>query len=444
MKLLFILSEYLPDSGGGIITYYAGVLPHLVKAGHEVDVLVAANDKLDEAPLEVEGVRVSYLRSASLREFEGKFDRFRLEFPSFHAFLPMAWAAYEQTKGGAGYDLVETTDFPMLYAPWVVAPRGPVNVSLHGSPGQIDWEEAPRRHSLDMDFHRTIELAAIGAAPGLQANSEANARFWSERTRREVPVLLPAYEPQAWQPMSALQQGGIVVGRLQRWKGPEVLCEALAGLPDTTVRWIGRVVTDPETGESYAETLTQRFPKVFGKRLIPITPMPNAEVRRAIAAADFLCVPSTWDVFNLTAVEAMELGTPVICSKKAGASMLIEHGVNGFLFDPADPSSLAGAIQACQAMQSSERVALVKAARQTIEKRLAPENLAEQRIHYYQQQMTKSLQTDAPDWLHAALSPRDEGKSRTQLLGAFTIAELVTGPLRHLKLAAGRWMGGAR
>jgi len=30
LKILYILSEYLPDSGGGIISHYARILPGLV------------------------------------------------------------------------------------------------------------------------------------------------------------------------------------------------------------------------------------------------------------------------------------------------------------------------------------------------------------------------------------------------------------------------------
>jgi hypothetical protein len=46
LKILYILTEYLPDAGGGIITHYARILPNLVKHGHDVTVLLASRGKV--------------------------------------------------------------------------------------------------------------------------------------------------------------------------------------------------------------------------------------------------------------------------------------------------------------------------------------------------------------------------------------------------------------
>lgn len=431
MKVLFVLSEYLPDSGGGIITYYAGILPHLVRAGHEVDVLVASREAMDRAPGEIDGVRVSYLRGDLLAAHESGFARFRIEFPSLCAFLPIAWAAYDQCRAGEGYDLVETTDFPMLFAPWMLGEaRAPVNVSLHGSPGQIDWHERPAP-TLDSDWVRLVEQVALAQAPGLQANSRTNSEFWKKTTRRPVPVLLPSYRTSRWEPARERKSGGLVVGRLQRWKGPHVLCQALELLPGVEVRWIGKDVRDPVLGEACSDQLAREFPQVFGKRLKPVEPMPNEAVRREIATAEFLCVPSTWDVFNLTIVEAMDLGTPVICSTEAGASMLVEDGVNGLLFDPADIPSLVDAIRRIREMSPERREAMAAAARRTVEERLDPERLVQERIQYYRTLTGSPRQPAAADWLKPALSPRRESESAARLLGGFTTADLASGAVRQ-------------
>ncbi|GAA6750473.1 hypothetical protein Thermus77412_10830 [Thermus antranikianii] len=41
----------------------------------------------------------------------------------------------------------------------------------------------------------------------------------------------------------------------------------------------------------------------------------------------------------------MAMGKPVLCSKYAGASELIEDGVNGFVVDPLDVESIASAME---------------------------------------------------------------------------------------------------
>ena len=39
MKILFVLPEYLPRMGGGIITNFSSLMPWLARAGHEVSVI---------------------------------------------------------------------------------------------------------------------------------------------------------------------------------------------------------------------------------------------------------------------------------------------------------------------------------------------------------------------------------------------------------------------
>ncbi len=53
---------------------------------------------------------------------------------------------------------------------------------------------------------------------------------------------------------------------------------------------------------------------------------PFEQTARLQAQAAFMVVPSLWDTFNFTCVEAMWSGRPVICSRGAGASELIEDG----------------------------------------------------------------------------------------------------------------------
>ena len=239
MKILFILPEYLPDSGGGIISYYGGTLPHLVEAGHEIHVLVVQGNRLDLPDCEIGGVRVRYLKSEFLQKALPGYRRYHLSFPTLWAFLPFAWAACEQMRRGEGFDLVETTDFSLLFAPWLVtADVPPVNISLHGSCGQLDWHECPKTWSLNADVVRLVERAAFSSACGIQANSNGNAQFWRKISHRDVRVLLPAFSCSD-QPAVTLRESktGIVAGRLQIWKGPQVLCRALEELPEVRVFW---------------------------------------------------------------------------------------------------------------------------------------------------------------------------------------------------------------
>ncbi len=56
------------------------------------------------------------------------------------------------------------------------------------------------------------------------------------------------------------------------------------------------------------------------------------DVRPYIAASDIVALPSRSDAFGMSVLEAMACARPVVVSARAGASMLIENSLNGFVF----------------------------------------------------------------------------------------------------------------
>jgi hypothetical protein len=195
--------------------------------------------------------------------------------------------------------------------------------------------------------------------------------------------------------------------------------------------WIGREVVDRQTSQPISKRLAKDYPQIFGPRLTLLEHLPRHEILQKIAAAPFLCVPSTWDVFNLTAVEAMSLGTPVICSSQAGASMLIRHGENGFLFDSTQPAELADCIRRVLSLTETERAMLIEKARTTVRQMLDPIRLNTERIEYYQTLASSPRRAWSDEWLHTALLPRQE-KDRLKILDIFTASELLAGVARKI------------
>jgi glycogen synthase len=104
---------------------------------------------------------------------------------------------------------------------------------------------------------------------------------------------------------------------------------------------------------------------------------------RRQSSALFNIVPSTWDVFNFTAVEAMASGRPTIVSTGAGASELIEDGVNGFLFANEDSDSLAEAMQRVLSESPARLAEIGQAGRNTIRAALDPSTTAAKRVAVY-------------------------------------------------------------
>lgn len=85
------------------------------------------------------------------------------------------------------------------------------------------------------------------------------------------------------------------------------------------------------------------------------------DLMRLMAAADVVVVPSRFEGFGLTALEAMALGRPVIASASGGLPEVL--GQTGVIVPVADPPALADAIAALAA-DAARRAALGAAAAQ--------------------------------------------------------------------------------
>src|SRR5207249_4109044 len=90
------------------------------------------------------------------------------------------------------------------------------------------------------------------------------------------------------------------------------------------------------------------------------------DVRPLYAAADCFILPSRYDPFPNTALEAFAMGLPAIVSSRCGAAEIIEPGVNGWVCEPDDAASIARLMhEADRAMRSGS---LPQAARATAER----------------------------------------------------------------------------
>ena len=64
-----------------------------------------------------------------------------------------------------------------------------------------------------------------------------------------------------------------------------------------------------------------------------------------LQVADVFVFPTLEDVWGVAPLEAMAMGKPVICSKYAGASELVQDSVNGYIVDPWNPPEMAQAMK---------------------------------------------------------------------------------------------------
>ena len=97
--------------------------------------------------------------------------------------------------------------------------------------------------------------------------------------------------------------------------------------------------------------------------------------QKAMLSAKVIVVPSVfYENCSLAILEALSYGRIVVSVDRGGNPELIQHGINGFLAKPEDPTDLAKTIR--QAMQTDQvqAAAIVDKAKQTVQNNHDPEN----------------------------------------------------------------------
>jgi glycosyltransferase involved in cell wall biosynthesis len=80
------------------------------------------------------------------------------------------------------------------------------------------------------------------------------------------------------------------------------------------------------------------------------------EVAACLGASDVFVLPTLEDLWGFAVNEAMAVGLPVLCSKRAASAQdLVRQGVNGFVFDPLDREGFCALLR--DALECPERLA---------------------------------------------------------------------------------------
>lgn len=160
----------------------------------------------------------------------------------------------------------------------------------------------------------------------------------------------------------------LMLGRLSRIKGQEVLLDAIEAMPAALrdrieLRIVGSAFEDPAREEALAERVA-RSDMAGRMTLRPFDPEPSAHYRWA----DVVVVPSRLpESLGRVAIEAMAFGRPPLVSAIGGLVEVVEAGRTGWTMPPDDAAALAEAIAGIIADPAS-LAALAPAARARYER----------------------------------------------------------------------------
>ncbi|GAA0705862.1 glycosyltransferase [Dokdonella soli] len=222
--------------------------------------------------------------------------------------------------------------------PWVVHWHADV------PPDTPDW-----RLRTAYRAYRPFEQATLARAHAIVATSRpylaasVALKPWRAKTA-VVPLGIAATEaavpaPGLWPTQAGLRL--LAVGRLSRYKGFDVLVEALTKIEDASLLLVGH-------GECERELRALTTARGLDRRIAFAGELDDAALGSAYAAADAFALSSLdrGEAFGLVLLEAMRAGLPVIASAIPGSGVgeVVVDGETGVLVAPGDATALAGMI----------------------------------------------------------------------------------------------------
>ena len=148
----------------------------------------------------------------------------------------------------------------------------------------------------------------------------------------------------------------LYVGRVSAEKEIDRIKSVLEAIPDARLAIVG--------DGPHRQALAAHF---AGTHTYFVGYLQGLELASAFASADAFVFPSRTETLGLVLLEAMAAGCPVVAARSGGIPDIVTDGVNGYLFDPADPEGASIATKRLLAAQE-ERELLRQNARREAER----------------------------------------------------------------------------
>ena len=209
------------------------------------------------------------------------------------------------------------------------------------------WRERLCR-SVDLFVTPTAAILPSWIEPGRVLETEWGADTDAFRPRADAVAMSDVEEPFA---RDADRIWCVFAGAFRPWHGAARLCEALARLHAAGDRRFGAVLIGDGPGRPAAERAAAGVPAIIFTGPIPHDRLPSYLAACDIGVAPFeperhppLALGFFWS--PLKVFEYMASGLPVAAPRLPRLSALVEHGREGWLYDPQDAGGLAEALGA--------------------------------------------------------------------------------------------------
>jgi len=348
MRILQVTLSFKPSwEAGGVTKVAYGISKRLAEQGHNVTVyttnmILRELDVEANRPIDLEGMRVYYF--ANLRKY------LSTRIPPIPYYLPLI--AKKEVKQ---FDIIHIHDHRTLLAATIHHYAKKYNVpyvlQAHGSLTTF-FQKGWLKKIFDVIWgYGILKDASKVIAITKEEVEQYKSMGISEDKIAIIPHGIDLSEfdnlPQRGEfkrkyGLNDNQRIIFYLGRIHKTKGLDLLTKAFADLSEE-IDNARLVIAGPSDG--YLSPLRQLIKELhIGEKILITGPLYEREKLKAYVDADICVLPSSYEIFGMTILEACACGTPVVLTDRCGIAEAVNNGQAGLVV-PYDKEQLQYAIQ---------------------------------------------------------------------------------------------------
>jgi len=362
LRIGLVCRWYPPEDWGGVATYVHALASGLRDYGHDVTVLTST---LDKSLINTEHFE-NQIRIMRIRRFRFPWFVHRLYMIGRQAtsvtqlaynvrLVPVLRRLVERLK----LDIIEYADVngEGAFHRWV-SPLIPYVVRLQSPLFVLEKFYTSFETMSSYKLTALMEKHAIVHASTLISPSRSMAGIIADVCGikvNQIRVMANPLDPEYLAPLPASREFNfppntvLYLGRLEKRKGAFVFAEAIPivqrAVPDGFFVFAGPDRHSPYGWSSRAEIEKYLFDKeVPADRILFLGQVPRSKLRACYSEPTLVVIPSLYEAYPYSVIEAMSCGASVVASDCYGIPEVINHGVTGLLAKAGDSADLADCV----------------------------------------------------------------------------------------------------
>jgi len=350
MRVLQVINAFHPpySSGGAAFVAY-NISKALTKRGHEVTVFTtnALNrEKLfcpKQNPNYIEGVKVHYFKNIVYK-------------PSIHMYFSNELVRAIKEKI-FDYDVVHVHEYrsymSLVVSHYANKHKTPWILQAHGQLPRVgSWRRLKWIYDFLFGYRLLKDVSKVIALSRVEAEQYKSMGVPEEKIAI-LPNGIDLSEYAELPPKGAFKKKFnipedkkiiLYLGRIHKIKGMDFLVRAYAHLiKEMNYKDAVLVIAGPDDG--YLKEVQELTNSLGVSKYVLFTgPLYGRDKLEAYVDSEVYVLPSRYEIFGMTILEAYACGKPVVASKVGGLKDLVKDGETGLLFEVGDVKQLAGNI----------------------------------------------------------------------------------------------------